>query len=129
MKALHRIVHVDDDESIRAIVKIALERVGKFELLSCASGAQAIADIPAFAPDMILLDVMMPELDGASTLKLLKEKTDLQDVAVIFITAKVQATEIETYKKMGACNVIIKPFDATSLSDQLRLYWTHFHEH
>ncbi|MCB1665500.1 MAG: response regulator [Pseudomonadales bacterium] len=128
MRELKRIAHVDDDDSIRAIVKIALERIGKFELLSCASGAEALDKVPGFAPDMILLDVMMPGMDGPATLLQLKQKMNLEGVAVVFMTAKVQTAEMEHYKKIGACNVIIKPFDAMQLSQQLRSYWTQFHD-
>lgn len=128
MRELKRIAHVDDDDSIRAIVKIALERIGKFELLSCASGAEALDKVPGFAPDMILLDVMMPGMDGPATLLQLQQKMNLEGVAVVFMTAKVQTAEMEHYKKIGACNVIIKPFDAMQLSQQLRSYWTQFHD-
>lgn len=128
MRELTRVVHVDDDESIRAIVKIALERVGKFELLSCASGAEALDNVPGFAPDMVLLDVMMPNMDGPATLLQLQKTMDLEGVAVIFMTAKVQPAERERYMYLGACDVIIKPFDAMQLSHQLRNFWVQFHD-
>ena len=126
MRKLQRIVHVEDDESIRAIAKIALERIGSFTLLSCASGSEALEKTKQFAPDMILLDVMMPGLDGPTTLKKLSELMDLTDVAIVFMTAKVQSTEIEYYKSIGACNVVLKPFDVMTLSEQLGQYWTEF---
>lgn len=126
MRKLQRIVHVEDDESIRAIAKVALERVGSFTLLSCASGDEALEKTVQFAPDMILLDVMMPGLDGPTTLKKLREIMDLTEVAIVFMTAKVQSSEIEYYKSIGACNVVLKPFDVMSLSEQLGKYWTEF---
>ena len=126
MRKLQRIVHVEDDESIRAIAKIALERIGSFTLLSCASGSEALEKTKQFAPDMILLDVMMPGLDGPTTLKKLRELMDLTEVAIVFMTAKVQSTEIEYYKSIGACNVVLKPFDVMTLSEQLGQYWTEF---
>tara|TARA_R100001377_G_scaffold77844_1_gene55318 strand:- start:2677 stop:3066 length:390 start_codon:yes stop_codon:yes gene_type:complete len=126
MRRLQRIVHVEDDDSIRAVAKVALERVGNFTLLSCASGAEALEKTEQFAPDMILLDVMMPGLDGPTTLKKLKEAMDLTEVAIVFMTAKVQSTEIEYYKSIGACNVVLKPFDVMTLSEQLGQYWTEF---
>jgi len=126
MKTLQRIAHVDDDESIRAIAKVALERIGKFTLLSCASGVEALEKIPDFAPDILLLDVMMPGLDGPNTLKQLREKMNFDETAVIFMTAKVQSTEVQYYKSLGAFNVILKPFDAMGLSDQLKNYWNQF---
>lgn len=126
MRKLQRIVHVEDDESIRAIAKVALERVGSFTLLSCASGDEALEKTAQFAPDMILLDVMMPGLDGPTTLKKLRETMDLTEIAIVFITAKVQSSEIEYYKSIGACNVVLKPFDVMTLSEQLGKYWTEF---
>ena len=126
MRKLQRIVHVEDDESIRAIAKVALERIGNFTLLSCASGAEALEKAVQFDPDMILLDVMMPGLDGPTTLQKLREAMDLTEVAIVFMTAKVQSSEIEYYKSIGACNVVLKPFDVMTLSEQLGKYWTEF---
>lgn len=126
MRNLKRIVHVEDDESIRAIAKVALERVGGFTLLSCATGKEALEKAEQFAPDMLLLDVMMPGLDGPTTLEKLREQMDLSGVAVVFMTAKVQSAEIEYYKSIGACNVVLKPFDVMTLSEQLVQYWTEF---
>lgn len=126
MRSLKRIIHVEDDESIRAIAKVALERVGGFTLLSCASGNEALEKAEEFTPDMLLLDVMMPGLDGPTTLSKLHEQMDLTEVAVVFMTAKVQSSEIEYYKSIGACNVVLKPFDVMTLSEQLVQYWTEF---
>lgn len=126
MRKLQRIVHVEDDESIRAIAKISLERIGNFTLLSCASGSEALEKTKQFAPDMILLDVMMPEIDGPTTLKRLREEMDLSEIAIVFVTAKIQSSEIEYYKSLGACGVVLKPFDVMTLSEQLRQYWTEF---
>ena len=126
MRNLKRIIHVEDDESIRAIAKVALERVGGFTLLSCASGKEALEKAAQFSPDMLLLDVMMPGLDGPTTLEKLREQMDLSGVAVVFMTAKVQSTEIEYYKSIGACSVVLKPFDVMTLSEQLVQYWNEF---
>lgn len=120
---LQRIVHVDDDESIRAITRVALERIGGFFLLSCTSGTDALHKVPAFSPQMILLDVMMPDMDGPTTLALLEQEMDLGKVLVVFMTAKVQALEIARYRALGACDVIIKPFDPMTLSERLQAIW------
>ena len=116
-------MHVDDDDAIRAVTQVALERVGDFTLLSCSSGAEALQCAEHFAPQMILLDVMMPELDGPTTLEHLKQETDLGNVLVVFMTAKVQEREIARYRALGACDVIIKPFDPMTLSDRLHSIW------
>jgi two-component system OmpR family response regulator len=116
-------MHVDDDDAIRAITLVALERVGGFVLQSCNGGAQALQQVGAFAPQMILLDVMMPEMDGPTTLERLKQETDLGRVLVVFMTAKVQEQEIARYRALGACDVIIKPFDPMTLSERLHRIW------
>jgi CheY-like chemotaxis protein len=116
-------LHVDDDDAIRAITLVALEHVGGFTLQSCSSGAEALQCAERFAPQMILLDVMMPELDGPTTLELLKQETDLGKVLVVFMTAKVQEQEIARYRALGACDVIIKPFDPMTLSERLHRIW------
>lgn len=116
-------MHVDDDDAIRAIARVALERLGGFTLLSCSSGKQALQSFEVFAPQMILLDVMMPELDGPTTLELLKQEMDLGKVLVVFMTAKVQEQEIARYRALGACEVIIKPFDPMTLSERLHAIW------
>ncbi|WP_028238564.1 response regulator [Stutzerimonas azotifigens] len=120
---LKRILHVEDDPSIQAVTRLALEMVGGFEVLSCSSGPQALAQVDAFAPDLILLDVMMPGMDGPQTLAGLREHPALADVPVAFMTAKVHPGEIEHLRGLGAQEVIIKPFDPMQLAQQVRLIW------
>lgn len=123
MTELRRILHVEDDPSIQAVTKLALEAVGGYQVLSCASGAQALEQIEGFAPDFILLDVMMPGMDGPETLARLRERIDLTQVPVAFMTAKVQPREIEHLLGLGARDVIIKPFDPMRLAEQIRSIW------
>lgn len=123
MSELRRILHVEDDPSIQAVARLALEVVGGFQVLSCASGAQALDEVETFAPDFILLDVMMPGMDGPQTLRCLSERIDLAQVPVAFMTAKVQSREIEHLRSLGARDVIIKPFDPMRLADQIRSIW------
>ncbi|MDG4867837.1 response regulator [Guyparkeria sp. 1SP6A2] len=120
MSALERILYVEDEEDIRAVAQLALESVGGFTLKSCASGEEALREAEAFAPDLILLDVMMPGMDGPSTLQALREIPALADVPVAFMTAKVQPAEIEYFKSLGAREVIAKPFDPMTLAEQVR---------
>jgi two-component system, OmpR family, response regulator len=128
MPELHRILHVEDDPSIQAVAKLALEAVGGFQVLSCASGQQALEQIQGFAPDFILLDVMMPDMDGPQTLAQIARLIDIQQVPVAFMTAKVQPAEIEHYRSLGARDVIIKPFDPMQLAAQVRKIWSLAHE-
>ncbi len=123
MTELKKIMHVEDDPSIQMVAKVALEAVGKFEVCTCNGGQQALDQFPQFQPQLILLDVMMPGMDGPSTLKHLQQQFDLTQVPVVFMTAKVQPSEIESYIAMGASDVVIKPFDAMSLSNQIRDIW------
>lgn len=124
MAELTRILHVEDDRSIQAVAKVALEAVGGFTVLSCASGQEALDRVQGFAPDFILLDVMMPGMDGPQTLARLAALIDLERIPVVFMTAKVQPAEIEEYRRLGARDVIIKPFDPMQLAAQVRRIWT-----
>ena len=114
-----RIMYVEDEADIREIAEFALEDEG-FDLLICASGEAALQQVSAFSPDLILLDVMMPLMDGPSTLKLLRELPGHSTTAVVFLTAKVQPNEVEAYMALGALAVIAKPFDPMALPEQIR---------
>jgi len=122
-----KLLYVDDEEDIREVAEFALEDEG-FELALCASGKEALEKLPEFQPDLILLDVMMPGLDGPSTLKALRQLEGFTHTPVIFFTAKIQAKEVEQFKALGAVDVIAKPFDSMQLADQIRTIWEHTHE-
>ena len=124
---LSRILHVDDETDIREVAKLALEAVGGFTVESCASGQEAVSRAPGFAPDLILLDVMMPGFDGPATFKALKGLPECANTPVIFVTAKVMPPELDRFKEMGAIGVIAKPFDPMTLADQLRSIWAERH--
>lgn len=117
---LQRILYVEDEPDIQAVAKLALEMVGGFTVKICSSGDEALRDAGAFAPDMILLDVMMPGMDGPGTLAALRRIDSLKTTPVAFMTAKVQPHEIEQLIALGAVGVIAKPFDPMTLSDQVR---------
>jgi len=123
MGTLQRIMYVEDEHDIQAVAKLALEMVGGFTVKICSSGEEALKEAVAFAPDMILLDVMMPGMDGPSTLKALRELAPLAEVPVAFMTAKVQPQEVAYYKSLGARGVIAKPFDPMNLANQVRAIW------
>ena len=127
MAELKRILHVEDDRSIQAVARLALETLGGFEVLSCLSGQDALDQVQGFNPDFILLDVMMPGMDGPETLSKLRELVDIEQVPVAFMTAKVQPQEIEQYRLLGAREVIVKPFDPMTLAAQVRSIWSRVH--
>lgn len=123
MTQLKRILHVEDDPSIQAVVKVALEAIGGYQVQSCSSGQQALNEVEAFAPQFILLDVMMPGMGGPETLTRLRDMVDLGQIPVVFMTAKVQPSEVEHLRKLGARDVIVKPFDPMRLASQIQTIW------
>ena len=122
-KPLARILYVEDEPDIRAIAQMALEAVGGFTVIACASGSEALASAPGANADLLLLDVMMPGMDGPSTLKALRELPATANIPVIFMTAKVQAAEVAQYRELGAIDVIHKPFDPMELAAQINRIW------
>ena len=120
---MQRILYVEDEPDIQAVAKLALEQVGRFTLEVCSSGQEALDKAEKFSPQLMLLDVMMPEMDGPTTLKKLREIAGLEDVPAIFMTARVQPRELQEYMDMGAADVIAKPFDPMTLSNQIRAIW------
>ncbi|MDD8058422.1 MULTISPECIES: response regulator [Shewanella] len=116
---LDKILHVEDDESIRVIVEMALADLSGYTLVSCDGGKSALTQIDQFTPDLILLDAMMPGMDGLQTLIELRKKPHCQHIPVVFMTARIQQTEKQEYLNAGAVDVIEKPFDAMTLGDKL----------
>lgn len=123
MSTLQRVMCVEDEPDIGTVVKLALEAIGGFTVLVCTSGAEALEKGPTFAPEFILLDAMMPNMDGPSTLKALREIPSLAKTPVAFMTAKVQPEEIAGFKSLGALDVIAKPFDPRTLAGTVRSIW------
>ena len=119
MTAPGRILVVDDENDIRDIAKLALESVGGWDVHAVASGREAVAAAQAERFDAILLDVMMPELDGPSTFAALREEAGVEDVPVIFLTAKVQPADQQMLRATGAAGIIAKPFDPMQLPSQI----------
>lgn len=123
-KELKKILLVEDEDDIKVIAQFALEVLGKFEVKYGSSGLEAIPIAEEFKPDLILLDMMMPGMDGVATLKALRDHPELSKIPVIFMTAKVQTNEITQYKEMGVLDVIAKPFDPMTLAERLRTIWS-----
>ena len=119
MSELMSVLYAEDEADIREITGFALEDEG-FNLLACASGQEALDKAATISADLVLFDVMMPGMDGPTTLQKLRELPNFENTPVIFMTAKVQPSEIEQYKALGALGVISKPFDPMTLADQIR---------
>ena len=122
-KRLSRVLFIEDDADIRHVAKMALERIGGLDVLACASAEEALKSATQFHPDLVLLDVMMPEMDGPATLAKLRLLPGLELTPVIFMTAKVQPGEIAHLKSLGALEVITKPFDPMLLASRLAEIW------
>ncbi|WP_204104225.1 MULTISPECIES: response regulator [Spirulina sp. CCY15215] len=117
--AKRRILIVDDEADIRAVAQLSLEINTEWEVLTASSGAEGLKVALKERPDAILLDVMMPDLDGPTTWAKLRENPITQAIPVIFLTAKVQAAEQRRYAQLGVKAVLTKPFDPVQLGDRI----------
>ena len=123
MAELRRILHVEDDEDILMIARLALADLGGFEVLQCMSGPEAVEKGAAFAPDLLLLDFMMPEMNGLQTLQALRAQAPLADVPAIFMTAKQIEVGHAEFAGLGVLGKITKPFDPVALSNDIARLW------
>jgi CheY-like chemotaxis protein len=117
-----RVLHVDDEPDIRAIVEIAFGLDPEVSLRGCGSGADALKAAADLPPDLILLDVMMPDMDGPTTLAHLREGSKTANIPVVFMTAHAQARELDHFLSLGAAGVITKPFDPMKLAAEVRRF-------
>jgi CheY-like chemotaxis protein len=122
-RPLRKICYVEDDDDIQRIARLSLERVGKMEVSIIGDPTTAIDGILAFQPDLVLLDWMMPVMDGPTLFRRMRETAGLQDIPVVFITAKASQRELDELRGMGAAGVLSKPFSPKDLPEQLRAIW------
>lgn len=120
---LSKVLIVDDDEDTLVIAKYALQPLKEVECRTVTSGQAALQEAKSFLPDLIFLDVMMPEMDGVATFKAIRETKEIAHIPVVFFTAKVQKEEIDSYIKLGGVDVITKPFDPISLPNKVQEIW------
>ncbi|MBM3505259.1 MAG: response regulator [Alphaproteobacteria bacterium] len=120
---LQRVLYVEDEPDIREVARFALEYSGRFQVRICASGDEALKVVPQFQPDLILMDVMMPGMDGLTTMDELRKNPTTAAIPIVFMTAKVQAAEVSRYLERGAISVIPKPFDPRTLGDLVQEIW------
>jgi two-component system OmpR family response regulator len=123
-----RILHVDDEPDIREVVEMSLGLDPAFVTRQCGSGKEALAVAAEWMPDFILLDVMMPVMDGPATLAQLRGDNRTANIPVIFMTARAQAREVDHFRALGAVGVIAKPFDPMTLSASVRSYVRRTHD-
>jgi two-component system, OmpR family, response regulator len=121
-RPLGHIACIDDDEDIARVAELILEANG-FKMTIFGSGPEALAGLADIAPDLVLLDVVMPKMDGPATLAAMKKRDDLKHLPVVFMTAKVQPAERSQYAAMGAVGVLAKPFDPGTLAQEVESLW------
>jgi CheY-like chemotaxis protein len=114
-----KVLIIDDEPDIRRIAKLGLSRVGKMDVVEAPNGAEGLVKAKEEKPDAVLLDVMMPGLDGPSTLAKLREDPETAGIPVVFLTAKAIAAEVDRLKSLGASGVLTKPFDPMTLAREL----------
>lgn len=120
---LKTILYVDDEPDIREIVQMSLSLVAGLDVQVCESGERALQSMPLIKPDLVLLDVMMPGMDGPSTLQKMRATPDLAKIPVVFMTAKAMPQEVARFRELGAVSVIAKPFDPLQLGNQVIAIW------
>jgi CheY-like chemotaxis protein len=120
---LNRICYVEDDEDIQKIVRMSLERIGKMTVEVIGDPLVAIEAIKSFKPELVMLDWMMPGMDGPTLYRRMKEVPEVRDVPVVFITAKASQRELDELRALGAAGTISKPFSPKDLPGQLRAIW------
>jgi CheY-like chemotaxis protein len=121
---LNRICYVEDDEDIQRIVRMSLERVGKMTVEVVSDPMVAIERMTAFKPDLVMLDWMMPGMDGPTLFRKMRETPATKDIPVVFITAKASQREQSELQAIGAAGTILKPFSPKDLPGQLRAIWS-----
>lgn len=123
MQPLVRILYAEDEPDIQKLASMALELIGGFTLKTCSSGLEALNEIEAFEPQLLLFDVMMPGLNGPEALKKIRKIEAYSDTPTIFITANSQPDQVQGYLDIGAVDVITKPFDPMTLAQQIQGTW------
>jgi two-component system, OmpR family, response regulator len=122
-RPLQKICYVEDDEDIQRIVRMSLERVGKMTVEVVTDSTKAIEAMIAFKPDLVMLDWMMPVMDGPAVFRKMKEHAETSGLPVVFITAKASQRELDELTALGAAGTVSKPFSPRDLPDQLRAIW------
>jgi len=120
---LLRVLCVEDDDDIRRILRLSLEKIGRMTVELIADPAKAIDSIIAFRPQLVMLDWMMPEIDGPALLRKMRENPDTRAIPIVFVTAKASQRELAELRALGAAGAISKPFAPKDLPDQLRAIW------
>lgn len=122
-RQLKTLLYVDDEPDIREIVELALALIDDLAVHTADSAKKALALMPALKPDLVLLDVMMPDMDGLMALRRMRAERELESIPVIFVTARAMPEEVELFCELGVAGVIAKPFDPMQLGAQVVTLW------
>ena len=122
-RPLAKVCYVEDDEDIQRIVRMSLERVGKLTVAVVSDPTQALQAFAEFRPDLVMLDWMMPVLDGPALFRQMKLRPETSALPVVFITARASQRDLDELKSLGAAGTISKPFSPRDLPEQLRAIW------
>ena len=120
---MQRILLADDEPDILEVSRIALETMGGFEVAVCSSGAELLQRLPDFSPDLIIIDVMMPDMAGPEVLTRVRQVPGFSETPVIFLTGVINGNELKNLRDSGAADVILKPFDPMTLADRIDGIW------
>lgn len=123
MTELKKILYAEDEVDVQTVVELTIQTMSDYQIKICNNGKELLDLVDEYNPDLILLDVMMPEMDGPTTFKNLQENPKTKNIPIIFMTAKAQVHEVEKFKETGALGVITKPFDPMTLCDEIQEIW------
>jgi len=123
MTELKKILYAEDEPDVQTVVELTIQAMSEYQIKICDNGKILLDCVEDYNPDLILLDVMMPEMDGPTTFKNLQVSEKTKDIPVIFMTAKAQVHEVETFKETGILGLITKPFDPMSLCSEIESIW------
>lgn len=126
MKKLNKILYAEDEPDIRTIVETVIQAMSDYDIKICENGKILMDCVEKYSPDLVLLDVMMPEMDGPTTFKNLQENPKTKNIPVIFMTAKAQVHEIKAFLDSGVIGIITKPFDPVQLCSRINELWDEF---
>ena len=116
---MRRVLIIDDEDDIREVAALSLEATAGWEILTASSGAEGIAIAATQKPDAILMDVMMPGVDGPTTFKFMQENSAINRIPVLLLTAKVQGVDQRRFAGLGVAGILFKPFDPLTLAEQI----------
>jgi len=125
--SLQRILLADDEPDILEISRIALETVGGFEVSVCLSGKTLLERLPEFRPDLVIVDVLMPDMTGPEVFEEIRRRPEFDEVPVIYLTGVIQEEELEDLRETGVADIILKPFDPMTLADRINGVWKGSH--